>query len=151
MFKPGKQLKSGGTSVLSNTSMSIRQSMTEKATIKLDKNSEENEKLRSEQKTLFRRALFVTIAFMSLGVITFCASKGWTFINALYFVVVTLTTVGFGDQSSWEGDLDDGTLLFMSFYALLGIMLVGSALGIIAASLVEESEHRKEEAMYDPP
>ena len=71
--------------------------------------------------------------------------------NALYFVVVTLTTVGFGDQSAWDdnGWEDDGIVWFISLYALFGIMLVGAALGIVAAEVLEEAQATKDKKAAD--
>ncbi|GMH77219.1 hypothetical protein TL16_g07335 [Triparma laevis f. inornata] len=64
-----------------------------------------------------------------------------SFVNALYFVVVTLTTVGFGDQGSWDGNgwEDDGIVWFVALYALFGIMLVGFSQSVgSAAGLAED-------------
>jgi hypothetical protein len=53
-----------------------------------------------------------------------------------------LTTVGYGDQSSWDADgwENDAIYWFMAFYGLFGIMLVGAALGIVAAEILEEAK-----------
>jgi Ca2+-binding EF-hand superfamily protein len=149
VFKPTRQLGKSTSAFAGNRNFESRDSFKEKAQLKVDKNAttEEAEHLKQNATALFRWASGLTIGFISIGVVFFCASKQWTFINSLYFVVVTLTTVGYGDQSAWEDDLDDGVLLFMTFYALIGIMLVGSALGIIAASIVEAQEANKD-AVY---
>jgi len=68
---------------------------------------------------------------------------GWGFVDALYFVIVTLKTVGYGDQGDYSSK---DMMLFQSVYALAGIMLMGSSLGIVAANVVESSNEAREEA-----
>ncbi len=46
------------------------------------------------------RALFVLVILMlSFGSIFYWRVEGWTLFNSLYFSVITLTTVGYGDFS----------------------------------------------------
>ena len=71
---------------------------------------------------------------MLSGVFAFCLLEEWSFLFSLYFVVVTLTTVGYGDMGDWNSE---GARLFCTIYAFVGILLLGSALGIIAAELIE--------------
>lgn len=52
----------------------------------------------------------------------------WSFVDALYFVVTTLTTVGYGDLKPQQND----TKLFTCFYVIFGIGFIGSALSIVA-------------------
>ena len=65
--------------------------------------------------------------YAAVGVVYLVHVENWGCLNSIYFIVVTLTTVGFGDQSSWDNDgwKDDGVVWFVSCYALIGIMLVG--------------------------
>jgi uncharacterized membrane protein len=101
------------------------------------------QELAKNKKQLLQLSMLVLFSFFALGVVVFTTHEKWTFIDSLYFVTVTLTTVGYGDQSSWSGE---GIMWFMCFYALFGIMLIGSALGIITAELVENAEKANEEA-----
>lgn len=57
--------------------------------------------------------------------------EGWSTINALYFSVVTLATVGFGDLHPTT----DVAKLFTVVYILFG-------LGVIAAFISELTKHR---------
>jgi hypothetical protein len=50
--------------------------------------------------------------------------EGWTFLETLYFSIVTATTVGFGDHLPTS----DASKLFTVAYAFIGIGIVGSAL-----------------------
>ncbi|GMI06037.1 hypothetical protein TrRE_jg3843 [Triparma retinervis] len=105
--------------------------------------SEEDQELAENKKQMLRLSMLVLFSFFALGVVVFTTHEKWTFVDSLYFVTVTLTTVGYGDQDSWSGD---GIIWFMCFYALFGIMLIGSALGIITAEMVENADKAKEEA-----
>lgn len=81
--------------------------------------------------------------YIALGVAVFVFIEKWRFIDALYFIVVTLTTVGYGDQDAYGSR---SIMLFQAIYALVGIMLVGSSLGIVAAEVVETSNEARQEA-----
>ena len=58
-------------------------------------------------------------------------------------ITVTLTTVGYGDQEPWKSH---ASMFFAACYALTGIMLMGTALGIIASHLLEQRDKAMEEA-----
>lgn len=54
--------------------------------------------------------------------------EGWQYDDALYWAMVTITTVGFGDLTP---DTDGGKV-FTIFYAILGVFYVSSALNELA-------------------
>ncbi|GMI13519.1 hypothetical protein TrVE_jg11289 [Triparma verrucosa] len=117
---------------------------------KLDANETDKELTKSKRQ-IFMYSLLCIFLYMGLGLVFLYFVEKWSFVNALYFVVVTLTTVGFGDQSAWDdnGWEDDGIVWFISLYALFGIMLVGAALGIVAAEVLEEAQATKDKKAAD--
>jgi voltage-gated potassium channel len=54
------------------------------------------------------------------GTIVYHYLEGWSWVDAVYFSVVTLTTVGFGDFAPQT----DAGKLFTIFYIILGIGII---------------------------
>jgi hypothetical protein len=62
-----------------------------------------------------------------------CIFEQWPILDSLYFTIVLLTTVGYGDicpSTKWGK-------LFASVFALGGIVILGLALGVVGSRLVE--------------
>lgn len=73
------------------------------------------------------RALpFIALALVLGGTVFYSLAEGWTVIEALYFSVVALTTVGFGDLTP----TNDAVRLFTVAYILVG---VGVLLALLTA------------------
>ncbi|GMH91810.1 hypothetical protein TL16_g12161, partial [Triparma laevis f. inornata] len=79
----------------------------------------------------------VIMAYIFLGVIAFgFVFEDWPVIDCMYYAVLTFTTVGYGDFAL-ESD-DWASQLFNSFYAILGISIIGWALNVIGQKMVQE-------------
>lgn len=84
--------------------------------------------MRDLKKQVYNSAITVTI-FLFVGVIIFQRLEGWNAVEALYFSVTALTTVGFGDYAP----TNDLSRLFASFYMLAGVAIVVSSLGMFGS------------------
>ena len=69
-------------------------------------------------------------ALVLTGSIFYWRFEDWTFFEALYFCIVTLTTVGYGDFSPTT----TGTQIFTIFYILTGF-------GVLVALLTSVAQH----------
>jgi voltage-gated potassium channel len=78
-----------------------------------------------------RLILLWALGQIILGTIVFRWLEGWSIIDSVYFSVVTLATVGFGDLHP----TGDATKIFTIIYILFG-------LGVIAAFISEITKHR---------
>ena len=76
--------------------------------------------------------------YVCLGVIYYRLACGWSFINSFYFIAICLTTVGYGDVLPQSSSCR-GSKLFTGFYALVGVFLLGIALGIVQNKLADSS------------
>mmetsp|Transcript_4885 Transcript_4885/g.10235 ORF Transcript_4885/g.10235 Transcript_4885/m.10235 type:complete len:485 (+) Transcript_4885:280-1734(+) len=112
---------------------------------------EHDEEIAKNKKQILWSSVVLMLLYSAVGVLYLVGVEKWGYLNAWYFIVVTLTTVGYGDQSAWDDDGwgGDGVVWFMSMYALLGIMLVGSALGIVAAELIDANQRAAEKKSRD--
>jgi hypothetical protein len=72
------------------------------------------------------------VATLAVGTVVYSALEGWSLIDSLYFSVVALATVGFGDLTPTT----DVAKLFTVGYILVGI-------GILAAFVSELTKHRQ--------
>ena len=67
------------------------------------------------------RALFIVLIFMlASGTLFYSKVEGWNVIDSLYFSVITLTTVGFGDLHP----TNQISKIFTIFYIFVGIGII---------------------------
>ena len=85
-----------------------------------------------------RIAIGCLVAYFVVGAIAFMVVfEQFTFTDAFYFLMVTLTTVGYGDGFY---PTTQGGRLFTSFFVLFGISIVAVALVEVANYMIEERE-----------
>ena len=78
-------------------------------------------------------ALGLVFGYLALGVAVYSQYTSWSVLECLYFVVVTLSSVGFGDLSPQT----DVMRLFTCAYILVGVGILGTALGEVVSSLLD--------------
>lgn len=90
----------------------------------------------------FRSLTRLTVIAITSGVVFYSIVEDLSFVNALYFSVTTLATVGYGDFSPQT----TGGKLFTVVYVLVGVGLLLAFLGRLAGGVVtshmEAREHR---------
>ncbi|MBE99186.1 potassium channel family protein [Flavobacterium coralii] len=68
----------------------------------------------------YRELLYTTAVILAIGTVAYHFIEGWGIIDSLYFSVVTLTTIGFGDLSPKT----DAGKLFTIAYIIMGIGVI---------------------------
>ena len=67
------------------------------------------------------RSIWVyTVAVVLLGAVIYHQLEGWDWLDSIYFVVITITTIGYGDLVPTK----DITKLITIFYSLNGVILL---------------------------
>lgn len=74
---------------------------------------------------------FVGALFIVIGVVFFMALESWNFIDAFYFTVSTMTTVGFGDTYPTH----PASRLVATFYMLLSVPFLLVSIGVVVEVL----------------
>lgn len=83
-------------------------------------------------------AISALIGMIALGTIVYKILEGWTWIQAFYFSVITISTVGYGDLHPTT----DISRLFTAFYILSGVAIALSAMAIIGKNYLEKREKK---------
>lgn len=76
----------------------------------------------------FVRLLGMVLLLLISGAYIYRRLEGWSYLDAFYFTVITLTTVGYGDFSP-HTDLGK---IFSMLYILLGLGVLGSMIALIS-------------------
>jgi hypothetical protein len=67
---------------------------------------------------------------LGLGVVFYSLTEGWGIADSLYFTVVALTTIGFGDLAPTT----TFTRLFTVLYAMVGVGLIGTLVHLVISA-----------------
>ena len=86
------------------------------------------------------RGILVVTATMVLWASAFYRYvEGWSWLDSVYFSVVTISTVGYGDFSP----ATDAGKLFTVFYIVIGLGIFVAAVTTIADAILTESSDKK--------
>jgi len=88
----------------------------------------------------YRSLLLTSIVVLAVGTVSYHFIEGWTWIDSLYFSVITLTTIGYGDFSP---QTDEGKL-FTIFYILLGLGMILSFIQTVWSHYDKERKTEKD-------
>ncbi|XP_021500997.1 potassium channel subfamily K member 2 isoform X3 [Meriones unguiculatus] len=91
--------------------------------------------------------LFGCALFVALPAVIFKHIEGWSALDAIYFVVITLTTIGFGDYVAGGSDIEylDFYKPVVWFWILVGLAYFAAVLSMIGDWLRVISKKTKEE------
>jgi voltage-gated potassium channel len=96
----------------------------------------------------FRALLILVVVILLVGTLFYMRWEHWTWIDALFFCVVTLTTIGYGDKIPTT----PGTKLFTIFYIFLGIGILLAFIERVARNaLLKPKQEKKEDKGIAPP
>lgn len=86
------------------------------------------------------RNLLITTFIVLLGGATFYHYiEGWTWLDSLYFSIITLTTIGYGDFSP-QTDIGKG---FTILYIIIGIGIILSFIDTLYKHYVDTRKQKK--------
>ena len=84
----------------------------------------------------YRSLTISTIIILLTGTITYHIIEGWRWIDAFYFSVITLTSVGYGDFSPQT----DFGKIFTTIYILTGIGVILGFINVISQHRISNIE-----------
>ena len=89
-------------------------------------------------------AITLLITLLVIGVLGFKFMSHYSWVDALYMTVITITTVGFGEVQP----LDDVSKIFTIFLILTSVIIVGYAITVITEYIlsrnnIEELKQKK--------
>lgn len=88
----------------------------------------------------FRALGFLVVVLLATGTAFYWWLEDWTILDSVYFSVITLTTVGYGDLYPTRAP----TKVFTIVYVLLGLGILVSFLSLVANNAVEARVERQE-------
>jgi dipeptide/tripeptide permease len=95
-----------------------------------------------------RRTLLAAVTMLAAGTVFYRLVEGWPWLDALYFCVVTLATIGYGDLAPRTGAGKAFTIVFV----LIGIGIIADLFRTLARAPVElPGLHGEPDDRQDPP
>jgi voltage-gated potassium channel len=94
----------------------------------------------------FRAIGLMLAALLAAGTVFYSSVEGWSVVDAMYFSMITLTTVGYGDLAPRTV----AGKLFTMVYLVLGIGVIVSFANRIARGVREQGHPRHDRERRDP-
>ncbi len=88
-----------------------------------------------------RGLLLVALSTLVIGVLFYMNVEHWSLINSIYFCVVTLGTVGYGDITPTT----DIGKIFTTFYIIVGLSVIGGFFATAGNIFRQEMALRKQQ------
>lgn len=90
-------------------------------------------------------AIILTITILLIGVFGYMEIGNYSFIDALYMTVITISTVGFGEVNHPSGDSEKLFTIFLIFISIVVFAYIISVLTeyIINGKFIDELKHKK--------
>jgi len=89
----------------------------------------------------YRDLIITTLLVIIVGMIAYHFLEGWSWLDALYFSFITLTTIGFGDFAPQT----DAGKIFTIFYIIVGIGIILAFINTIYHHFSAQRDERKHE------
>lgn len=83
----------------------------------------------------------IGLTVLLIGIIFYHNVEGLKWVDSIYFSVITLTTVGYGDIVPTT----DAGKIFTTFYVLFGIGILAASVNYILRTTFERQRERREE------
>jgi hypothetical protein len=87
----------------------------------------------------FRALAYLAAVSLATGTVFYWRFEDWSFLDSLYFSVITLTTVGYGDLSPTR----TGTKIFTIVYVLFGLGIIVALLSQVAGHAADARVEKK--------
>ena len=87
----------------------------------------------------FRALLLTVVGLLGSGTWVYHRFEGWSVLDSLYFSVITLTTVGYGDFSPTR----PGTKIFTMVFIIVGIGILLAFINLIAKHAMQAGSLRE--------
>lgn len=91
------------------------------------------------EKHSFRILAGLAAGALLLGTVAYRLFEDWSWVDAFYFSVITLTTVGYGDLSPST----DASKLFTVVYVISGVSLIGALLNEVMKRRARRAADRR--------
>lgn len=92
-----------------------------------------------------RTALVVMSVLVAVGTLVYHQYEGWSYLDSVYFSVITLTTIGYGDMHPTHPE----TKLFTILFVLFGVGLVFYIFATINKHLFESEKEEIKRIEHD--
>jgi hypothetical protein len=88
----------------------------------------------------FRPFFALVVGLLTVGTVVYSILEDWSILNSLYFCVVTLSTIGYGDYTP----TNDAAKVFTIIYIFVGVGTLGVFISAVSRASLRRSMDRRE-------